>query len=1423
MARRSRGFGAGGLGTFQWVAFRKYCNLIMMLLLFVFVHTIALALDLVRFLGLSFQASRSCLTRVAMRAPVNTRADLPALSCILSFPEITFDTFGTAYLSSGTLYSLLNQIDTSTLVVSSSLFSNARSRPMTVLTYHSTLISDQVSAAEAVGNTSSQIFLSRGVAGPRSLRETPDQTLEPPAEPLLSIFESSSRHIMTLGEPAHSTMVSYEDLQSAHSEHERTSRYVQSQPPTDESCIDVAESGSVVPPPAACGETHSDRGSPIPNASPPSGESTPSSVHSLGHGFVVKPPASSTSGGSNSAYGSSSPDSGGPTEDEGQSIYKDKGKGVDRGRAAERSPRYANPLARAESSHPRKPEAAIEIDGNPIQRFVQGTSVPSKSVSRNGEESTLMEPYPPGSISPRISDLLSVSSSDCSSEVLSVSSSSSSGTATPLTVALWTNYDILAAEDLATEGTEHTLSRPGDVQHLRLAPTWPPETASYYMPDIQHSDYLAAKSSSPAWGQSDALAAALTPPNAASTRLPTEILQQIFYQLAPADFNAARRTCRTWMMASLDRNLLSTILRRSGWSNSIPYEVPGRSAIADITDEWLMSKRLARECALSPGWTGNGVKVSVPTGEQSQSQTTEASSPRRNAFLPTATTDFTDVGVGYSTAGRAPSGCIFTVSTCTRFLMVANGCLVYIYELNRVPSSPSSTPDSFPGRSKNPESSGAICPVASIICPRRVLACSMDTSSQRYAIAVLMDGRMGLVCDITVGVVGAANRRQRNSFRAQAHFQQPDGDFNVLLTTEDKPNHDPQGTWETWNNAVSTHVSFTTKQRKQTSVGAAGGDTGVANPGQSSSNSKLDSATETPRSPGSMPHETSQPTLYRSLCSSDDPPRSVAICPQRRCVAFGCSSGIELHWIDALTGQDLNRWFPLTSPSDYLYFLPPRRGIDSSKKLRLISSAARPSGSLVGGIAEGFSSGRRKTNDRFWSRLHENPDQRGLNTDARSGSASRFWHDDSGSFGRTGISFGGRGSYRQDSNDHYRAVPLSDGYHILFTDPGTGFLCLGSDAPIGGPTKLLRKIWFKGPDEGEGGPIVYTAGSDLTWGVRIVAAYPSPGNPEMQSIWLFSVPPDVFADSQAVHGLSPTTGASIFGTSSSNSAGDEPPASSARESLRRQNGGSEWMDWWPDDNLQDWLENASDPVPGTLRRRGLWPIQIHGQQIGTCAGVVDLMIDAGPQMTVWGFSCEGIATVWQIDTGGFNGNISRSFVMRDGAVRAADENGDIEMPDADTELKMPTMDADGNLQVQSSNSFDGAESSPILRDMAGFKPTIPVHLHPAAHGQTVQDLSLHTDLFPRNLTIRVPEGSHDFNQFWEAGWDHEDLGMEGWNDVEHGEQGWRNHEIGQEVMFRAPRWMGRAYIGADTWGGGNGDNDVVEELTGIARIDIEVR
>jgi hypothetical protein len=71
---------------------------------------------------------------------------------------------------------------------------------MTVVSYHSTLVDKPTSAKEAVDKTSSQILLSRGIAGPESESDLSPHQRD--ATSVVSIFESDSKHIMTLSEPS---------------------------------------------------------------------------------------------------------------------------------------------------------------------------------------------------------------------------------------------------------------------------------------------------------------------------------------------------------------------------------------------------------------------------------------------------------------------------------------------------------------------------------------------------------------------------------------------------------------------------------------------------------------------------------------------------------------------------------------------------------------------------------------------------------------------------------------------------------------------------------------------------------------------------------------------------------------------------------------------------------------------------------------------------------------------------------------------------------------------------------------------------------------------------------------------------------------------------------------------------------------------
>lgn len=67
---------------------------------------------------------------------------------------------------------------------------------MTVLSYHSTLFSNVAPGSEAAGTTSSQILLSRSVAGADTNPPSPRPTTPPF---VASIYESESAHIMMVG------------------------------------------------------------------------------------------------------------------------------------------------------------------------------------------------------------------------------------------------------------------------------------------------------------------------------------------------------------------------------------------------------------------------------------------------------------------------------------------------------------------------------------------------------------------------------------------------------------------------------------------------------------------------------------------------------------------------------------------------------------------------------------------------------------------------------------------------------------------------------------------------------------------------------------------------------------------------------------------------------------------------------------------------------------------------------------------------------------------------------------------------------------------------------------------------------------------------------------------------------------------------
>ncbi|KAF1845818.1 DUF221-domain-containing protein [Cucurbitaria berberidis CBS 394.84] len=710
-----------------------------------------------------------------------------------------------------------------------------------------------------------------------------------------------------------------------------------------------------------------------------------------------------------------------------------------------------------------------------------------------------------------------------------------------------------------------------------------------------------------------ALAAAAPPIFPASYRLPVEVVQQVYDYLGPKDFNAARHTCRGWMRASLTKSLLSTMLTRGGWLSSAESALHATRHAANHhpssippTREWLLSRHLSRQCALASGWTGNGLDS-------------------RPAIVESSQVDFAELCNGYTgSSRRESSNLIFATSVCGRFLCVARDTLIYIYEVQN----------------------GLLTPATSVVCPRRVLSMSMDVSSGRHAIAALLEGRMGMVCELCYGrkpgdesplevrVENPHRTTTKNASMASHASESKDGLGFAECASPQVPPDLPcvqESDFETFN-AINVQSNYQDVSLRGTDDQRTF-DRNLIN---HTWNLNLHGPLTTKFSPSSLrqsiPIESGTSTFYRHLCSEDDPPRSVSICPQRRCVAFGCSAGIELHWIDALTGQSLGRWFPLTAPSDYLYFLSPRPGFESAKKLRLISSAAHPD-HRPAIIRRFFSS--RPTVSSFW-------DSFGLESSSRRPTLP--------------------------SCDHYHAVPLSDGHHVLFIDPSTSKLTLGCDAPLGRPTKLLRKIVFIPPEE-KVVPRLYTAAADMSQGCRVLVAYGD-------TIMLYSIPPDI---------------CNLSRLEQKTESWDVYTALPFSTEGRVEN---HWLSWWDEPFVFDPANRDNS--------NSIWPIAIRGTEIGQLSGVCELAVQTQPEILMWAFTHSSQCKTWRLHNHADPIVRSKRYICRSGLVHdsySIDDTGDVIMEDTPPidlhheENESETPQAEGSVIV----GFDGNASGVVKR------------------------------------------------------------------------------------------------------------------------------
>ncbi|EXJ65101.1 hypothetical protein A1O7_01441 [Cladophialophora yegresii CBS 114405] len=212
-------------------------------------------------------------------------------------------------------------------------------------------------------------------------------------------------------------------------------------------------------------------------------------------------------------------------------------------------------------------------------------------------------------------------------------------------------------------------------------------------------------------------------------RVPREVLKQIFSYLAPWDFDAARHTCKPWFLAGLDCKVLEPMLRGCGCRSTLDADI-GRmqgSMVAKrrswesqlgpmdsdanraIDKEWLCSKRLATESRLSPHWRGDFFSENLDLS-------------RRLSIIETI--DFSKILTTSSSSTKSR----FTVSACGKFVLVVCGGDISVYNL----SDPDHSPD----------------PLVRLATGLDVLKVSMDTSSERYSVAALLAGRIGMLWDL---------------------------------------------------------------------------------------------------------------------------------------------------------------------------------------------------------------------------------------------------------------------------------------------------------------------------------------------------------------------------------------------------------------------------------------------------------------------------------------------------------------------------------------------------------------------------------------------------------------------------------------------------------------------------------------------------
>ena len=520
--------------------------------------------------------------------------------------------------------------------------------------------------------------------------------------------------------------------------------------------------------------------------------------------------------------------------------------------------------------------------------------------------------------------------------------------------------------------------------------------------------------------------------------LPTEVLQHIYLHTSAIDFNHARYVNRSWFVSSLDRDLLVIMLKRLGFWRAAEAELMSSKSRRTYerngtykSEIRFLSIYLSRECSLlSPS----------PSFEELCSRK-EYSLTSAKVISHVACFNMFNLTEQGSYSGNRPIK--FKVSSCKRFVLTAQGNVIYVYKLDGT----------------------EIHAWTKVIYPRTVFAMCMDTSSESYILGAILSDGPAVICDLNPKLVSL----KRTTFinRDPLYWQSMYGRH----CTHDK--HDAEdigdicgkgwlgfngidlytGSGENFNiNNLDDERTYADNYINQTwnvhSLTAPDISTTL---GPTGANLLWEG-----------PH-----TIIPNDGSSLTVPNSIAVCAKRRCVALGVYNGVELHWTDQITGEDMTHLFATKGVHDIINFVPVNFGSRLSERVQILASMSCPMAGFRG-------SDRSYFGENF---------------------ASEFLL--SSHFAKK----------TDEASNYHGILPLDDGYHVIYLDPKSKSLCLGCHFSPQRQTAIKPKLIFSGPPH-DARVQSYKFLTRKRGGIILIAGFRFTSR---NLFYMYSVPPELLA------------------------------------------------------------------------------------------------------------------------------------------------------------------------------------------------------------------------------------------------------------------------------------------------------------------------